>query len=144
MACLLRRLLSRRAIWMKRNMILKETIILITEAGLANWNEKHKGKKENGNREVPSLFSSWHLSAHCPILFHLTLVRRLNLNWKQYIMVLQKKGNTLENPKKSKNNQRYEQKQLISSMIKHKPLLQFQMVQLQPRVLWTKIDVKNN
>ena len=97
---------------MKRNMILKETIILITQAGLANWNKKHKGKKENGNREVPSLFSSWHLSAHCPILFHLTLVCRLNLNWKQYMMVLQKKGNTLENPKKSKNNQRYEQKQL--------------------------------
>lgn len=47
-----------------------------------------------------------------PILFHLTIVRRLNLNWKQYMMVLQKKGNTLENPKKSKNNQRYEQKQL--------------------------------
>lgn len=43
---------------MKRNMILKETIILITKAGLANWNEKHKGKKENGKREVPSLFSS--------------------------------------------------------------------------------------
>ena len=123
---------------------LKETIILITEAGLANWNEKHKGKKENGNRKVLSLFSSWHLSAHCPILFHLTLVCRLNLNWKQYMMVLQKKGCTLENPKKSKNNQRYERKQLISSMIKHKPLLQFQMVQLQPRVLWTKNDVKNN
>jgi len=44
------------------------------------------------------LFSSWHSSVHCPVLFHLTLVHRLNLNQKQYMMVLQKKGNTLENP----------------------------------------------
>lgn len=27
-------------------------------------------------------------------------------------------------------------------MIKHKPLLRFQMVQLQPRALWMKIDAK--
>ena len=27
-------------------------------------------------------------------------------------------------------------------MIKHKPLLRCQMVQLKPRALWTKIDVK--
>ena len=43
----------------KRNMKLKETINLIKEAVLANWNKKTQGKKgrwQNGDREVPSLF----------------------------------------------------------------------------------------
>ena len=41
-------------------------------------------------------------------------------------------------------NPTWEYKKVISTMIKHKPLLRCQMVQLKPPALWTKIDVKKN
>ena len=36
----------------KKTWDLKETINLIKEAGLANWDKKHKGKKEDGEMGI--------------------------------------------------------------------------------------------
>lgn len=105
MACLLRWLPFRRAIRIKKKTWdLKETVNLIKEAVLANWDEKHKGKKEDGKMGIGSSFSLFLMALihplPRPLSFDTTVVRRLNLNQKQYMMVLQKKGNTLENKKK--------------------------------------------
>ena len=90
----------------KKKMKLKETISLIKVAVLTNWNKKHKGKKEDGEMGIGSSFSLFLMALlhplPCPLSFDTTVVRTLNLNRKQYMMVLQKKGNTLENPKKNR------------------------------------------
>lgn len=50
----------------KKTWDLKETINLIKEVVLANWNEKHKGKKEDGKMGIGKFLLSFRHGTYQP------------------------------------------------------------------------------